>query len=298
MWCHSSPTSGCSMSSQDPSWISPCDSSLRLSQSGAYYFCSHMCSQRARSDPPAQSSPAVPFTRCEIAVTLSRHPEHSTISSCFEKAEKTGNAPGPEEGKGASKPCNNNEHEEDFFSHCPEKWKPFASESLFGDYLEQKVDLADWKTEMQKLKKEEENAFTPIINDSQESPVNITSPGRQHRPENAQDVMQRAKGVLIHTHFDLGDTALNRDSTRMQGMNAGEELEHISEEKIGTGLLHSAVHLIEKQHGADSGEPWVETDDLADSGKDEAKMPPEDTNQSQHIGEYSVCFMSVQNNLS
>lgn len=256
-----------------------------------------MCSQRACSDPPAQSSQAVPFTRYEIAATLSQHPEPSAISSGFEKAEKTGSAPGPEEGKGASKRCNNNEQEDGFFSHCPEKWKPFAPESLFGDYLEQKVDSADWKTKMQKLKKEEETVFIPTINDAQESPVNITCPGRQHPPENAQDVVQRAKGVLMHTNFDLGDTAVNRDSTRMQGMNAGEEMERISEEKMGTGHLRSALHLIEKQHGADSGEPWMETSDLADPGKDEAMMPPEDTNQSQHIGEHSVCFRSVQNNL-
>lgn len=249
-----------------------------------------MCSQRARSDPPAQSSQAVPFTQYEIAGTLSQHPEPSAISSCFEKAEKTGNAPGPEEGKGASKPCNNsNEHENDFCSHCPEKWKPFASESLFGDYSEQKVDSAHWETEMQKLKKEEENVFTPTVNDAQESPVDITCPGRQHRPENAQDVVQCAKGVLMHTNFDLGDAAVNRDLSGMQGMNAGEEMERISEGKMGTGHLHSAAHLVEKQHGADSGEPWVGTSDLADSGNDEAMMPPEDTNQSQHIGEYSEC---------
>lgn len=284
------------MSSQDPSWISPCDSSLRRSQSGAYYFCSLVCSPRARSDPPAQSSQAVPFTQYEIAVTLSQRPEPSAISSCFEKAEKTGNAPGPGEGKGASKPRNNNEHEDGFFPQCPEKWKPFASESLFGDYLEQKADSADWKTEMRKLEKGEENVFTPTV--SQESPVNLTCPGRHHRPDNARDGMQRAKGVLMHANFDLGDTAVNRDSTRMQGTSAGEEMERISEEEMGTGHPHSAVHLIEKQHGADGGEPWVETSDLADSGKDEARMPPEDTNQPQHIGEYSVCFMSVQNNVS
>lgn len=285
MWCHSSPTSGCSLSSQDPSWISPCDSSLRLSQRGADYFSSHTRSQGARSDPPAQSSQAVPFTQCEIAATLSQRPEPSAISARFEKPEETGNAPGPEEGKGASKPRNNTEREDDFFPHCPEKWKPFASESLFGDYLEQEVDSAHWKTEMQTLEKEEENVFTPAVSDAQESPVNITCPGRQHRAENAQDVVQRANAVLMHTTFDLGDAAVDRDSTGMQGMNAGEEVERISEEKVGAGPLHSAV-------------PWVGTSDLADSGKDEAVMPPEDTNQSQHIGEYSVCFMSVQNNLS
>lgn len=239
-----------------------------------------MCSQRARSDPPAQSNQALPVTQYEIAETLSQHPEHSAISSCFEKAEETGNAPGPEEGRGASK---------------PEKWEPFASESLFGDRLEQKEDSADWKTAMQKLKKAEGNVFTPRINDAQQSPVNITFLGSQHRPEDAQDTMQRAEGGLMHTNFDLGDTAVNVDSTRMQVMNAAEEMKRISEEKMSAGHLRSALHLIGRPHGADSGQPLVETNDSADSGKDESMIPPEDTNQSQHIGEHSAQCPAVIN---
>lgn len=286
MWCHSSPTLERSLSSQDPSWISPCDSSLRVSQSGAYYYRSHMCSQRARSDPPAQSNQALPFTLYEIAATVSLHPEHLAISSCFKKAEETGNAPGSEEGRGASKPCKNNEHKDDSFSHCPEKWKPFASENLFGDHLEQKEDSADWKTEREKLEKKEGNVFTPRINDAQQSPANVICLGSQHRPVNAQDMMQRAKNALMHTNVDLDDTAVNMDSARMNAINAGEEIKRSSEEKIDKGHLCSALHQIEKRHGADSGESFVENSDSADSGKDESMMPPEDTNQSQHIGEY------------
>lgn len=287
MWCQSSPTLDRSLSSQDPSWISPCDSSLRVSQSGAYYYCSHMCSQRARSDPPAQSNQALSFSQYEIAETVSLHPEHSAISCCFKKAEETGNAPGSEGGRGASKPCNNNnKHEDDSFLHCPEKWKPFASENLFGVPLEQKEDSADWKTEREKLEKEEGNVFTPRINDAQQSPASVTCLGSQHRPENAQDMMQRAKNVLMHTYFDLGDTAVNMALTRMQAINAGEEMERSSEEKMDTGHLHCALHLIEKQQGADSGESFVENYDSADTGKDKSMVPPEDTNQSQHIGEY------------
>lgn len=286
MWCHSFPTPARSLSSHDPSWISPCDSSPRVSQSGAYYYCSHMCSQRARSDPPAQSDQALPFTRYEIAETVSPHPGHSAVSSCLKRAEETGNAPSSEEGRGASKPCNNKEHEDHSFSHCPEKWKSFASENLFGHYLEQKEDSAGWKTEREKLEKEEGNVFTPRINEAQQSHASGTFLGNQHRPENAQDIMQRAKNVLMHTILDLGDTAVNMDSPRMQAINAGEEMEHSSEEKMATGHLRSAWQLIEKQRGADSGESFVKNSD-SDSGKDES-LPPDDTNQSQHISKYEL----------
>lgn len=282
----SSPTPDRSLSSQDLSWILPCDSSLRVSQSRAYYSGSHMCSQRARSDPPAQSNQALPFTQDGIAETVSLHPEHSAISSGFKEAEEAGNAPGSEGGRGASKPCNNNEHEEDCFSHCPEKWKPFASVNLFGDHLEQKEDPADCKAEREKLEKEEGDAFTPRINDAQQSPASVTCLGSQHRPENAQDMMQRSRNVLMHTNFDLGDPAVHMDSARMQALHAGEEVERSSELEIDTDHLRSALHLIKKQHWADCGEFIVENNDSADSEKDESMIPPEDMNKSQHIGEY------------
>lgn len=286
MFCHGSLTPERSLSSRDPSWISPCDSSLRVSQSGAYYYRSHMCSQRACSDPTAQSNQGLPFTRYEIAETVSLNPEHSAVSSCFKKAEETGNAPGSEEGRGASEPCDNKKHEDDSFSRCPEKWKPFASENLFGDQLEQKEDSADWKTEREKLGKEEGDVFTPRVNDAQQSPANVICLGSQHRPVNAQDMMQHAQNALMHTNFDLGDTADNMDLTRMSAFNAGEEMERSSEETIDKGHLRSALHLIKKRHGAYSGESFVENIDSADLGKDQSMMLPEDANQSQHIGEY------------
>lgn len=227
-----------------------------------------MCSQRARSDPAAWSHQALPFTQCEIAETLSLHPEHSAISFCFKKAEERGNAPGSEEGRGALKPCDNNKHECNSVSYCSEKWKTFASD----EHLERKEDSADWKTDGEKLEKEEGNAFTPRINDAQPSPASVTCLGSQLRPENAQVMMQRA-------NFALGG------NTATQATNAGEEMEHSLEEKMDTRHLCPTLHLIEKQHGADIREPFVENNDSADSGKDES-VPPEDTHQSQHIGEY------------
>lgn len=243
-----------------------------------------MCSQRAGSDPPAQSNQALAFTQCETAETVSLHAEHSAISSCFKTAEETGNS---QEGRGASKPCSNNsELEDNSFLRCPEKWKPFASENLFGDHLEQKEDSADWKTERKKLEQEEGNVFTPRITDAQQSPASVTCVGSQHPPEKAQDMMQRAKNVLTHTNFDLGDKAVNIDLDRMQAINVGEEMERSSEVKMGTGCLRSALYLIEKQHEANSGESFVGNNDSADGGKDES-MPSEDTQdtQSQPIGE-------------
>lgn len=289
MWCHSFPTPDDSLSSQDPSWISPCDSSLLVSQSGAYY-CSHMCYQRARSDPPAQSNHALPFSQYEIAEMVSLQPEHLAISSCFKKGEETVNTPASERGRWASNPPCNNKHEENSFSHCPKMWKPLVPENLFCDHLGQKEDSANWKTEREKLDKEEGNVFTPRINDARQSPASVTWLGSRHRSENANN-------AVVHTNFDLGDPAINIDSTRIHTINAENEIEWSSEEMMGKGHLYSALPLVEK-HGADSGESFVQNNNSADGGKDESVIPPEDTNQFQHIGECVRVYRILCFNLS
>lgn len=194
-WCHSSPIPEPSLSSQDPSWISSCDSSLQTSQNETYHH-SHMCSHRACSDPPAQSDHALPFIENEMAQTLSLHTDDSGISSCFSSGERE-NPPSVEEGRGVSKPCKNNELK----GFCPENQNLFASENQ----LEQKEvsgDIFEWKTEY-KLEKKKGNVFTTEIHDGKNSSVSVTCLGTC-QPENAQVMTHDDKNVLMHTMFCHG----------------------------------------------------------------------------------------------
>lgn len=168
-----------SLSSQDPSWIPPLDSSLRGSWNEAYYRRSHTCSQRERSDPPAQPRQTLSFVHSEMAETVSLNPG------------ETGSTPSSEEGRGPNK------------HGCPEKWETFASEILLGERLCRREDsgsVSDWKTEGGKLEMEEGGVIKTQINDALYAPTSVACPVSQHGPESGPDVMWRAKTAL-HTNF-------------------------------------------------------------------------------------------------
>lgn len=247
-----------------------------------------MCSHRARSDPPAHFSQALSFIENEMAETVSLHPEDSGISSSFKISGETGNTPNFEEDRGISKPCNNNELKS-FLSHCPEKLNLFTSENQFGVQLgqnEDSEDIFEWKTEREKLEKENGNVFITEINDAHNSPFSVTCLESQPCPDKAQDMKGHDKNVLTNTNFVLGDnTAVNTESTRMPAINARQEVESSPNDKMDTGHLHCALHLIEKQRGADRRESFVENNDSADRGKDDSVLPPED---SKRTGQYAL----------
>lgn len=232
-----------------------------------------MCSHRARSDPPAQPDQTLPFIENEMAQTLSLHPDVSGISSCFSLSGERENTPSVEEGRGVSKPLKNNELK----GFCPENPNLFASENQ----LEQKEasgDIFEWKTEY-KLEKKKGNVFTTAMHDGNNSPVSVTRL-RTCQPENAQVIPHHDKNVLMHPNFVLGDnTAVNIDSARLQVIKARQEMES-PEDKMDT-----AQHLIVKEHGEDKRESFVENNDSA-VGKDESVLPPENTNESKHTGQY------------
>lgn len=233
-----------------------------------------MCSHRARFDPPAQSDKALPFIENEMAQTLSLHTDDSGISSCFSLSGERENTPSVKEGRGVSKLCKNNKLK----GFCPENQNLFASENQL-EQKEASADIFEWKTEY-KLEKKKETVFTTEIHDGDNSSDSVTCLGTC-QPENAQVMTHHDKNVLMHTNFVLGDnTAVNIDLARLQVINAQQEMES-PEDKMDT-----ALHLIVKEHGVDKRESFVENNDSAD-GKDESVMPPEDTNESKHIGQYA-----------
>lgn len=231
-----------------------------------------MCSRRARSDPPAQSNQTLPFIENEMAQTLSLHHDDSGISSCFSLSRERENTPSVEEGRGVSKPLKNNALK----GFRPENQDLFGSENQ----LEQKEasgGIFEWKPEY-KLEKKTGNVFTTEMHDGNNSSVTCLG---TCQPENARVILHPDKNVLMHTNLVLGDnTAVNIDSARLQVIKARQEMES-PEDKMDT-----ALHLIVKEHGEDKREAFVENNDSAD-GKDESVMPPENTNESKHIGQYA-----------
>lgn len=237
-----------------------------------------MCSHRARSDPPAQSDQALPFIENEMAQTLSLHPDDSGISSCFSLSRERENTPSVEEGRGVSKPLKNNELK----GFCPENQNLFGSENQ----LEQKEasgNIFERKTEY-KLEKKKGNVFTTKMHDGNNSSVTCLG---TCQPENAQVIPHPDKNVLMHTNFVLDDnTAVSIDSVRLQVIKARQEMES-PEDKMDT-----ALHLMVKEHGEDKRESFVENNDSAD-GEDESVMPPENTNESKHIGQYAFLVTCI-----
>lgn len=217
-----------------------------------------------------------------MAETVSLRPDDSAISSCFGPSGERENAPSLEEGRGVSKPRRNNELKEGF---CPENRNLFPSENQ----LEQKEDsegIFEWKTERDKLEKGK--------GDAHNSPASVTCPGSRRRHESAQVMTHHDKNVRTRTHFFQGDnTAVNIDLAQMQVIKARQEMESSPKDEMDAGHLHSALHLIVKEHGAEKRESFVENNDSTD-WKDESAMPREDTNESKHIGQYVflTCWFS------
>lgn len=233
-----------------------------------------MCSHRARSDPPAQPDQTLPFIENEMAQTRSLHPDDSGISSCFSLSGERENTPSVEEGRGVSKPLKNNE----FKGFCPENQNLFASENQ----LEQKEasgDIFEWKTEY-KLEKKKGNVFSTAMHDGNNSSVSVTCLGTC-QPENAQVIPHHDKNVLMRTNSVLGDnTAVNIDSTRLQVIKPRQEMESPKDK------MDTALHRIVKEHGEDKRASFIENNDAAD-GNDESVMPPENTYESKHTGQYA-----------
>lgn len=173
-----------------------------------------------------------------------------------------------------------------FLCHCPEKRNLFTSENQSGEQLgqnEDSEDIFEWKTEREKLEKENGDVFITEINDAHNSPFSVTCLESQPCPDKAQDTKRHDKNVLMHTNFVLADnTADNTELTRMPAINARWEVESSPDD---TGRPNSALHLIEKQRGADRRESFVENNDSADWGKDDSVLPPED---SKCAGQYAL----------